>query len=80
MHADTLEALLPDDLEIYFMQFLYYTVIHLLHICCIPHLASCIIPTPTGSQNHTEREGNCLYQCAMSSAALQLVKQREGFK
>lgn len=51
-----IEALLPDNLEIYFMQFLCYTVINLLYICYIPHLASYITLTSTGYQNHTEKE------------------------
>lgn len=66
------EVLQPGDLEINFMQFF------------VPHCYTSAVfltyPTPAGSQNHTEREGNCLYHLTMSLAAPQLVKEREEFK
>lgn len=46
----------------------------------VPHCYTSAVfltyPTPAGSQNHTEREGNCLYHLTMSLAAPQLVKER----
>lgn len=74
-----IEALLPDDPADLFCAALVLSW-SLSHICCIPHLASYFVPTQIRSENHTEREGNCLYQTTMSSATPQLVKQREGFR
>lgn len=69
------EALLPDDPGDLFCAALVLSW-SLSRICCTPHLPSYLVPTQITSENHTEREGNCLYQLMMSSAAPQLIKER----